>query len=192
MLKRLYDWTMAKAASKNATTWMAGISFAESSFFPIPPDLLLVPMILADRKAAWRIATICTIASVAGGVAGYMIGYFLYEMIGQAVISFYNLSTQFEAMRLAFDEHGAEILFLAGTTPIPYKLVTITAGVAHQSLVVFIVASVLARGLRFFLLAALLYWFGPPIRNFIEKRLALVTTVFAVALVGGFVAIKLI
>jgi len=168
------------------------VSFAESSFFPIPPDLLLIPMVLADRKAAWRLATLCTAASVVGGIAGYMIGYFLFEAIGQWVIDLYRLGPQFHEMQVAFEEHGAEILFLAAATPIPYKLLTITAGVAHQNLWVFVVASVLGRGLRFYLVAGMLYWFGPPIREFLEKRLGLVTTVFAVALVGGFLAIKLL
>lgn len=192
MLKRLYDWTMEKAASKHSRAWLAGVSFAESSFFPIPPDLLLIPMVLADRKAAWRLATLCTAASVVGGIAGYMIGYFLFEAIGQWVIDLYRLGPQFHEMQVAFEEHGAEILFLAAATPIPYKLLTITAGVAHQNLWVFVVASVLGRGLRFYLVAGMLYWFGPPIREFLEKRLGLVTTVFAVALVGGFLAIKLL
>lgn len=192
MLKRLYDWTMAKAASKNATTWLAGVSFAESSFFPIPPDLLLVPMVLANRQAAWRIAAICTLASVVGGIAGYMIGYFLYEAIGRAVIDFYHLNDQFETLRQKFVEYGAEILIIKGMTPIPYKLLTITAGVAHLDLWVFIGASIISRSMRFFLVTALLYWFGEPVRNFIEKRLTLVTTAFAVALIGGFLVIKFI
>ncbi|WP_448204011.1 YqaA family protein [Azospirillum sp. sgz302134] len=192
MLKRLYDWTMAKAASKNATAWLAGVSFAESSFFPIPPDLLLVPMVLANRQAAWRIAAICTLASVVGGIAGYMIGYFLYEAIGRAVIDFYHLNDQFEVLRQKFIDYGAEILIIKGMTPIPYKLLTITAGVAHLSMWVFIGASIISRSMRFFLVAALLYWFGEPVRAFIEKRLTLVTTAFAVALVGGFLVIKLI
>ncbi|MCW2238104.1 YqaA family protein [Azospirillum canadense] len=192
MLKRLYDWTMAKAASKNATTWLAGVSFAESSFFPIPPDLLLVPMVLANRQAAWRIAAICTLASVVGGIAGYMIGYFLYEAIGRAVIDFYHLNDQFEVLRQKFVDYGAEILIIKGMTPIPYKLLTITAGVAKLDLWVFIGASIISRSMRFFLVAALLYWFGEPVRNFIEKRLTLVTSAFAVALIGGFLVIKLI
>ena len=192
MLKRLYDWTMAKAASKNATTWLAGVSFAESSFFPIPPDILMVPMVLANRQAAWRIAGICTLASVAGGIAGYMIGYFLYEAIGRAVIDFYHLNDQFEVLRQKFVDYGAEILIIKGMTPIPYKLLTITAGVAKLDLWVFIGASIISRAMRFYLVAALLYWFGEPVRNFIEKRLTLVTSVFAVALIGGFLAIKLI
>lgn len=192
MLRRLYDWTMEKAASRNATGWLAGVSFAESSFFPLPPDLLLVPMVLANRKAAWKLAAICTVASVVGGIAGYMIGYFLYETIGRWVIDFYHLDTQFEALRTTFVQYGAEILIIKGMTPIPYKLLTITAGVAALDIWVFIGASLISRSMRFFLVAALLYWFGEPIRAFIEKRLTLVTSAFAVALIGGFLVIKLL
>jgi membrane protein YqaA with SNARE-associated domain len=192
MLKRLYDWTMAKAASKHSTTWLAGVSFAESSFFPIPPDLLLIPMVLANRANAWRIATICTLASVVGGIAGYMIGFFLYETIGRWVIDLYHLEAQFENLRQTFVDYGAEILIIKGMTPIPYKLLTITAGVARLDIWVFIGASIISRSMRFYLVAALLYWFGNPIRDFIEKRLTLVTSVFAVTLVGGFLVVKLL
>jgi membrane protein YqaA with SNARE-associated domain len=192
MLKRLYDWTMAKAASKDATAWLAGVSFAESSFFPLPPDLLLVPMVIANRQAAWRLATICTLASVVGGIVGYMIGFFLYETVGRWVIDAYHLTDRFEALRQTFVEYGAEILIIKGMTPIPYKLLTITAGVAHLDLWVFIGASLLSRSIRFYLVAALLHFFGEPIRAFIEKRLTLVTSVVAVALVGGFLVVKLL
>ncbi len=192
MLKRLYDWTMAKAASKDATTWLAAVSFAESSFFPLPPDLLLVPMVIANRRAWWKLAAICTLASVIGGIAGYMIGYFLYETAGRWVIDFYHLTDKFEAMRQTFVEYGAEILIIKGMTPIPYKLLTITAGVAHLNLWVFVGASILSRSMRFFLVAALLYFFGEPIRAFIEKRLTLVTSVFAAVLIGGFLVVKLL
>ena len=192
MLKRLYDWAMEKAASKNSRTWLAAVSFAESSFFPLPPDILLVPMVLADRRNAWRIATLCTVASVVGGIAGYMIGYFLYETIGRWVIDFYHLTDRFEALRQTFVDYGAEILIIKGMTPIPYKLLTITAGVAKLNMWVFIGASIISRSMRFFLVTALLYWFGTPIRDFIEKRLTLVTSVFAVALVGGFLVVKLL
>lgn len=192
MLRRLYDWTMEKAASRNANSWLAGVSFAESSFFPLPPDLLLIPMVLANRKAAWKLAAICTVASVVGGIAGYMIGYFLYETIGRWVIDFYHLDAQFETLRRTFVDYGAEILIVKGMTPIPYKLLTITAGVAALDIWVFIGASLISRSMRFFLVAALLYWFGEPIRAFIEKRLTLVTSAFAVALIGGFLVIKLL
>lgn len=192
MLKRVYDWAMEKAASKNATAWLAGVSFAESSFFPLPPDLLLVPMVIANRHAAWRLAAICTLASVIGGLFGYAIGYFLYETVGRWVIDFYHLTDKFEAMRQTFIEYGAEIILIKGMTPIPYKLLTITAGVAQLNLWVFVGASIVSRAMRFFLVAALLYFFGEPVRAFIEKRLTLVTSAVAVALVGGFLVVKLL
>lgn len=192
MLRRLYDWTMEKAASRNSRTWLVAVSFAESSFFPIPPDLLLVPMVLADRKNAWRLAALCTLASVVGGIAGYMIGYFLYETIGRWVIEFYHLTDRFEALRQTFRDYGAQILIIKGMTPIPYKLLTITAGVAELNIWVFIGASIISRAIRFFLVTALLYWFGAPIRDFIEKRLTLVTSAVAVAVVGGFLVVKLL
>lgn len=192
MLKRVYDWTMEKAASKNATGWLAGVSFAESSFFPLPPDLLLVPMVIANRQAAWRLAAICTLASVIGGLFGYAIGYFLYETVGRWVIDLYHLTDKFEAMRQTFIEYGAEIILIKGMTPIPYKLLTITAGVAQLNLWVFVGASIVSRAMRFFLVAALLFFFGEPVRAFIEKRLTLVTSAVAVALVGGFLVVKLL
>lgn len=192
MLQRLYQWTMEKAASRHSRGWLAAVSFAESSFFPIPPDLLMIPMILADRKRAWSVAALATVASVVGGVAGYLIGFFLYETIGRWVIDLYHLEAQFDTLRQTFVDYGAEILILKGMTPIPYKLLTITAGVAHLNMGIFIGASVISRSMRFFLVAALLYWCGEPIRAFIEKRLTLVTTVFAVLLVGGFLVVKLL
>jgi membrane protein YqaA with SNARE-associated domain len=192
MLKRVYDWTMEKAAAKNATGWLAGVSFAESSFFPLPPDLLLVPMVIANRQAAWRLAAICTLASVIGGLFGYAIGYFLYETVGRWVIDLYHLTDKFEAMRQTFIEYGAEIILIKGMTPIPYKLLTITAGVAQLNLWVFVGASIVSRAMRFFLVAALLYFFGEPVRAFIEKRLTLVTSAVAVALIGGFLVVKLL
>jgi membrane protein YqaA with SNARE-associated domain len=192
VLRALYDWTMAKAASPHADRWMAAVSFAESSFFPIPPDLLLVPMVLANRAAWWRIALLCTVSSVIGGLAGYAIGYFLYETIGLKVIEFYHLADKFEALRATFIEYGAEILIIKGMTPIPYKLLTITAGVAGLNIWVFIGASMISRSIRFFLVAALLYWCGEPVRAFIEKRLTLVTTLVAAAVIGGFFVVKLL
>lgn len=190
MLKSLYNWAMNKAGSKHSGKWLAAVSFAESSFFPIPPDILLVPMVLANRRMAWWFALLATASSVIGGIAGYAIGMFLLDTVGQWVINLYGLQSQFETAARTFNEYGAEILIIKGMTPIPYKLLTITSGAAGLNFAVFIGASLISRSVRFFLVAALLYWFGEPIRDFIEKRLTLVTTVFAVALVGGFVVIK--
>jgi len=190
MLKSLYNWAMAKAGSKNSGKWLAAVSFAESSFFPIPPDLLLVPMVLANRRMAWWFALIATSSSVIGGIAGYAIGMFLFDTLGQWVINLYGLQAQFETAARTFNEYGAEILIIKGMTPIPYKLLTITSGATGLNFGVFIGASLISRSVRFFLVAALLYFFGEPIRDFIEKRLTLVTTVFAILLIGGFVVIK--
>jgi membrane protein YqaA with SNARE-associated domain len=190
MLKKTYDWLMRLSASKQAPMALAAVSFAESSFFPIPPDVMLVPMVLADRRKAWWYATIATVASVIGGIAGYAIGYFLLEAVGKPILAFYGKTQGLDEFRQLFETYGFWILLTKGMTPIPYKVLTIAAGVAHMNLGVFIGASIVARSMRFFLVAGLLYFFGEPIRDFIEKRLILVTTVVAVSIIGGFVALK--
>ena len=191
MLKKTYDWLMRLSASKQAPMALAAVSFAESSFFPIPPDVMLVPMVLADRKKAWWYAFIATVASVIGGIAGYGIGYFLLEAVGKPILAFYGKSQGLEEFRQLFEQYGFWILLTKGMTPIPYKVLTIAAGVAQMNMAAFIGASVVARSMRFFLVAGLLYFFGEPIREFIEKRLILVTTIVVVSIVGGFVALKL-
>lgn len=190
MIRPLYDWMMRLAGNRRAPTALFWVSFAESSFFPIPPDVMLIPMVLKDRAKAWRYAALATIASVIGGAFGYAIGYFLLETIGKPVINFYGLALKFEQAMSWFREWGVPILIVKGMTPIPYKLLTITAGAAHMNLAAFMGASVIARAMRFFLVAGLLYWFGEPIRDFIERRLTLVTTIGVILLVGGFVAVK--
>jgi len=190
MIKRLYDWMMGLAGDRRAPAALFWVSFAESSFFPIPPDVMLIPMVLKDRTKAFRYAALATIASVIGGVAGYAIGYFLLESIGKPVINFYGLGAKFDEAAAWFREWGVPILIIKGMTPIPYKLLTITAGAVHMNLVAFMGASVIARAMRFFLVAGLLYWFGEPIRDFIERRLTLVTTLGVILLVGGFVVVK--
>ena len=169
---------------------MAAMSFAESSFFPIPPDILLIPMILAQPRRAWLIAAVCTVSSVLGGFIGYAIGYFLFDAVGRPVLEFYHAMDKYEALRAAFAHWGAWIIILKGLTPIPFKLVTIASGVAQFDLLVFAFASLVSRSLRFFLLAALLWWFGDAVREFIERRLMLVTSAFAAALVGGFLVLR--
>ena len=149
MLRRLYDWTMRLAAHRHANWALAGVSFAESSFFPIPPDIILIPMVLAQRARAWLIALNCTVASVIGGLFGYAIGYFLFDAIGAPVLEFYGLTERFAEFGERYNEWGAWIVFIAGVTPIPYKLITISSGVTALSLPIFLIASVLARGLRF-------------------------------------------
>ncbi len=190
MLRRLYDWTMELAARTGAAWALAIIAFIESSVFPIPPDVLQIPMVLAQRAKAWFYASIATVSSVAGGLLGYAIGLFLYDSIGQPLLEFYGYADKFEDFAGRYNEWGAWIVFIAGVTPFPYKVITIASGTTGLSIPVFIIASVLARGLRFFAVSALLYWFGPPIKAFIERYLGILTIVFVILLVGGFVLVK--
>ncbi len=190
MLHRLYDWTLGLAAHKHAILALALISLVESSVFPIPPDILLIPMVLAARDRAWIIAGVCMVASVIGGVFGYGIGFFLFEQIGKPVLEFYRYSSKFTEFQETYNEWGAWAVFFAGVTPFPYKVITILSGVTGLSLPIFIVASMLARGLRFFIVAALLWKFGEPIKAFIERRLGLLFVLFCILLIGGFVVVK--
>ncbi len=190
MLRRLYDWLLALSASKRAPLWLAVISFAESSFFPGPPDALLLPMCLAKPRQAYRFAAICTVASVAGGVFGYWIGYALYDAVAGPLIRFYHYEDAANAFVERFNEYGLWVILIKGLTPIPYKIVTIASGMAHFSLWQFIFASTVTRGVRFFVLAALIQRFGEPMRDFIERRLTLVTTVSLVIIVIGVIALK--
>jgi membrane protein YqaA with SNARE-associated domain len=190
MLRRLYDWTMELAAHRGAPWALAGLSFIESSVFPIPPDVMLIPMVLAERRKAWFYAGLCTLASVLGGALGYVIGYFLFETVGEPILRFYGYQEAFADFALRYNDYGAWIVFFAGVTPFPYKVITIASGATQLNFLVFMLASVAARGLRFFVVAALLYWFGPPIKDFIERRLGLLFTIFVVLLFGGFVLVK--
>jgi membrane protein YqaA with SNARE-associated domain len=190
MLRRLYDWTLSLAGRPSAPYALALVSFSESSFFPVPPDIMLVPMMLARPDKAWSYALICTVASVLGGILGYFIGLGLYDSIGAWLFQLYGLTEGAETFRHAYAEYGHWVILLKGLTPIPYKLVTIASGMAHFSLPVFILASILTRGLRFFMVAGLLRWYGAPIRDFIEARLTLVTTGFAALIVLGFLSIR--
>jgi membrane protein YqaA with SNARE-associated domain len=190
MLRRLYDWTMAMAGGRYAVPALAGVSFAESSFFPIPPDIVLIPMVLAERARAWWYAFVATLSSVLGGLFGYLIGAAVFDGIALPLLEFYGYSEQFQTFADWFSDQGAWIVLFAGVTPFPYKVITITSGAVGLSLPVFILASIVARGLRFFIVAGLLYFFGPAIRDFIEKRLALVFTLFVVLLIGGFYLIR--
>jgi membrane protein YqaA with SNARE-associated domain len=190
MLQRLYARTLAVAAGPNALAALLVVSFVESSVFPIPPDILLIPMILARPRQAWRLAALCTLASVAGGMVGYAIGYFLFDAIGRPVLEFYHAMDSYEALKAGFARWGVWIIIIKGMTPIPYKLITIASGVAQFDFFTFVGASIVSRSLRFFLVAGLLWWFGDAARVFIERRLTLVTTLFAVGLVGGFVVLR--
>ncbi len=188
MLRRAYDWCIA-AADKPYALWLMGaISFAESSVFPIPPDTMLIPLCLARPKRAWFYATVCTLTSVAGGVLGYVIGAYLYDSVGQWLISLYGYGDKVEAFREAYARWGTLIILVKGVTPIPYKIVTITSGFAGYDLVLFIIFSFIARGLRFYLAAFLLNRFGARVRAAIEERLTFWVTVGLILLVGGIIA----
>jgi membrane protein YqaA with SNARE-associated domain len=190
LLKRIYDWTMGLASHRHAVRWLAVVSFAESSFFPIPPDVMLIPMILAQRARAWMFAALCTVASVAGGIAGYGIGFLLFESAGRPIVELYGYVDEFARFQDYYQVYGAWIVAVFALTILPYKVVTIASGVAVLEPISFITASVLGRGIRFFAAAALLRYFGPQIRSFIEARLGLVTTAFVALLVAGFLIIK--
>jgi membrane protein YqaA with SNARE-associated domain len=187
MLRRIYDWCVAAADKPYALWVLAAVSFAESSFFPVPPDIMLLPMSLARPKRAWFFATLCTVTSVAGGVLGYAIGALLYDSVGQWLINLYGLSGKVEAFRASYAEWGAWIIIGKGLTPIPYKLVTITSGFAGYNLWLFILCSMIARGGRFFALAILLNRFGDTIRSEIEKRLGMWVALGTGVLLFGFV-----
>ena len=193
MLKHIYDWCI-DAAHKPYALWIMGVvSFAESSFFPVPPDVMLIPMSLARPERAWLYAAVCTATSVLGGVVGYAIGALLFDSLGQWLIQVYGLADKVDAFRASYAEWGAVIILLKGLTPIPYKLVTITSGFAGYNIILFILCSIVARGGRFFVVAILLNRYGDWIRVRIERHLGLWVALGAIVLVLGFViAIKLI
>ncbi len=190
MLKGTYDRLIALAASRNAPWWLALIAFAEASFFPIPPDVMLIPMALARPRSAWRFAAICTLASVAGGAFGYLIGVAVFDQVARPILSIYGYGPAFAAFQEKFQEYGVWIVLIRGLTPIPYKIVTIAAGAARMNFGAFMLASLATRGARFFLVATLLHYFGDSVRDFIERRLTLVTSAVAVGVVGGFLALR--
>lgn len=190
MLRNLYNTTLSLAAHRHAVPILAFIAFIESSVFPIPPDVLLIPIILSRPREAFKIALICTLASVTGGAFGYAIGALLFEGFGQPVLAFYGMESKFETFSAAYNAYGAWAVLFAGVTPFPYKVITILSGATHLNFGVFMVASIIARALRFFIIAALLWKFGAPVKAFIERRLGLVFTVAVVALIGGFAVVK--
>jgi membrane protein YqaA with SNARE-associated domain len=192
MLHRLYARTLALAASPRAPLWLAVIAFAESSFFPIPPDVLLVPMALARPERAWRLAAICTVASVIGGALGYYIGYAVFDQFARPVIEFYGYGAKFSAFQAMYAQYGLWVILIKGLTPIPYKIVTIASGAAKFDFLTFMAASIVTRGARFFIVAALLRLFGAQVRDFIERRLTLVTSAVAAGIIGGFLVLRLL
>ncbi len=185
MLRRLYDWTLEKAAHPHAEGWLAFVAFLESSVFPVPPDALLVPMAIADRAKAMRLAIVCTLASVAGALAGYALGHFLWEGVGEAVIRFYGYEDAFARFADGFREHGVWLVLLFGVSFFPFKVITIASGVVAMEPVSFVLAALVARALRFLPEAWLLWRFGPAIRAFIERRLVWIASLFTILLVGG-------
>lgn len=190
MLQRLYDWTMRLADHPRALWALAIVSFVESSFFPIPPDVLMIPMILARPSRAWLIALVALVSSVIGGLFGYAIGYFAFETIGKPILQSLGKADAVAEFSTRFNDFGFWTVLGAGITPFPYKVITIMSGFTHMPLATFMATSILARGIRFFLVAALLRKFGEPVRDFIEKRLGLVATLFLTLLFGGFLAVK--
>lgn len=191
MLRKLYDWVFSLARHRHATRSLAAVSFAESSFFPIPPDVMLAPMVLAKPERAYFYAAVCTIASVLGGLLGYAIGYFL-EPVGLQMLAWLGKADTFEASKALFQQHGAWVILIKGLTPIPFKLITIASGIFQFNLALFIALCVVTRGARFFLVAFVLKRWGPPMLAIVEKRLALFTVLFLVLLVGAFFIVKLI
>ncbi len=190
MLQGLYNRIIVLAGSSAAPWWLAVIAFAESSFFPIPPDVMLVPMSLARPDRAWRFALVCTVASVMGGVLGYVIGYALFDVLAKPVLALYGYGEKFAAFQDLYAKWGLWVILIKGLTPIPFKIVTIASGAAKFNFAMFLAACMVTRGARFFLLAALLRFWGEPVRAFIEKRLTLVTSGLALGVVGGFLALK--
>ena len=190
MIKRLYDWTMGLANTPHALWALAVVAFLESSIFPIPPDVLMIPMIIARPSRAFVIAGVALAASVLGGMFGYYIGWGMFETVGRPVLEFYGKDADFDDFATRYNEWGAWAVLIAGVTPFPYKVITILSGATGLNFGVFMVASVIARGLRFFIVATLLWKFGAPIRDFIERRLGLMFTLFCLLLVGGFYVVK--
>jgi len=192
MFRKLYDWTLRLAGHRHAVRYMAAVSFAESSFFPIPPDVMVVPMILARREQAWLIAGVCTISSVLGGALGYAIGYFLYDSVGLFLINLYGAHDATSEFQRWYDQWGAAVILIKGFTPIPFKIVTIASGFFKYNFGVFVLLAALTRGARFFLIAWLLKRYGEPMQVFIERRMNLIGWTFLALLVGGFAAVALI
>ena len=189
-LKKTYNWTLEKAQHKNAKWYLSLISFVESSFFPIPPDILLIPMALASKARALFYAFMCTLFSVLGGILGYAIGYFFYNSVGIYIVDFYHLENSFNIFESYYKEFGILIVLGAGITPFPYKFITIASGVFGLNIFLFIIVSIIGRGLRFYLIAILLYFFGEKIKLIIDKYFNVLTIVFFILLVGSVFIIR--
>ena len=188
--RSIYDWTIHWAKSKHAEYALFCISFAESSFFPVPPDVLLIPMVISERKKWFRIALICSVASVLGAFLGYYIGYELFELVGKKIVEMYNMQQVVEVLRQKYEAHAFITVFTAAFTPIPFKAITITAGLFKISLFSLFIGSAIGRSARFFLVAGLIRIYGEKIQVFIEKYFNLLTIIFMILLAGGFFALK--
>lgn len=190
LIRKSYDLMLSLSANENAMIFLFLVAFAESSFFPIPPDIMLIPMVLAAPSKAWRIAGLATLASVLGGYFGYVIGEYFFDLIAEPILNFYNALNKFREFENYYHQYGAWIVFGAGITPFPYKIITIASGAVHLDIIVFTIASILARGIRFFFVAWLLKKYGAPMKIFIEKNLGWLSVLFLVLLIGGFMALK--
>ena len=186
VLQRLYAWTLEKAAHRHAVYWLVVLSFAEASFFPVPADVMLAPMVFAVRRRWLMLATVCTLASVTGGCFGYGIGYFLFEAVGRPLVELYSSMEQFARVQAAYNKHGVLIVLIGALTPVPYKVVTIASGVAQMDFALFSLTSFVGRGARYYAVAGLFFVFGPWIKKFMDENLKLAVTAFTVLLVGGF------
>ena len=189
-IDKIYKWTLKKAGHPKATSFLAFISFIESSIFPIPPDIILIPMILSNKSKAWLYALICTISSVAGGILGYVIGAFFFDTIGKIILETYNFLDNFIYFKNYYEKNGIWIVLGGGFTPFPYKLITVASGFFSLNFYLFVIISVLSRGLRFFIIATLLWYFGDRVKFFIEKNLGKLTVIFFILLLIIFVLIK--
>ena len=190
-VRKIYDSVFHLSKENGAIYWLFAIAFIESSFFPIPPDVMLIPMILAAPKKAWSIAGVATVGSVIGAYLGYAIGFYFFQLIAEPLLNFYGYLEKFNSFKDLYNQYGAWIVFGAGLTPFPYKFITIASGVVHMNLIVFTIASIIARGMRFFLVAWLLKKYGETMREFIEKNLGWLSILFLLLLIGGFAVIKL-
>ena len=192
IIRKLYDWTLDKASQKSASWFLSIIAFAESSFFPIPPDIILIPMVLAKRTKAFFYALICTFSSVAGGIFGYLIGFVLFNTIGVHLINFYNLNEHVSEFKSYYIAYGAWVVIIAGFTPFPFKVITIASGLFQLNFIIFIICSFISRGARFYIVSSLLYFYGHSIKIYINKYFNFLTILFFILLIGGILIIQII
>ncbi len=192
IFRNLYNWTLKKSSSKRAPWFLSVIAFAESSFFPIPPDIVLIPMVLAKKTKAFLFATICTLSSVIGGIFGYFIGLLLFNSVGVILINFYHLETAVEEFKNYYNLYGAWIVIIAGFTPFPFKVITIASGLFQLNFAIFLLCSLVSRGARFYIVSSLLYFYGKKIKLFIDKYFNILTILFFILLIGGILIIKIL